>query len=117
MDEKWYCDAVLICISFIMRKFEHLSIYSCSIYVSCLVNYLFISFAHFLLGCCGGGRLDTKSCLTLCDPMTVSRQASLSMGFPRQEYWSGLPFPSPEDLPSPGSEPESPALAGGFLNC
>ena len=39
----------------------------------------------------------------------------LSMGFPRQEYWSGLPFPSPGDLPDPGIDPVSPALAGGFF--
>ena len=39
----------------------------------------------------------------------------LSMGFPRQEYWSGLPFPSPEDLSDPGIEPTSPALVGGFF--
>ena len=38
------------------------------------------------------------------------------MGFPRQEYWSGLPFPSPADLPSPGIEPMSTTLAGGFFN-
>ena len=37
------------------------------------------------------------------------------MGFPRQEYWSGLPFPSPGDLPDPGIESMSPALAGGFF--
>ena len=37
------------------------------------------------------------------------------MGFSRQEYWSGLPFPSPEDLPDPGIEPMSPALAGGVF--
>ena len=37
------------------------------------------------------------------------------MGFPRQEYWSGLPFPSPEDLPDPRIKPTSPALAGGFF--
>ena len=37
------------------------------------------------------------------------------MGFPRQEYWSGLPFPSPGDLPDPGIDPVSPALAGGFF--
>ena len=37
------------------------------------------------------------------------------MGFPRQEYWSGLPFPSPGDLPDPGMELASPALAGGFF--
>ena len=43
-------------------------------------------------------------------PWTVAYQASLSMGFSRQEYWSGLPFPSPGDLPDPGIEPRSPAL-------
>jgi len=41
---------------------------------------------------------------------TVDHQAPLTMGFPRQEYRSGLPFPSPEDLPDPGTEPASPAL-------
>ena len=48
-------------------------------------------------------------------PWTVALQALLSMGFPRQEYWSGLPFPSPGDLPDPGIEPVSPALAGGLF--
>ena len=43
-------------------------------------------------------------------PWTVAYQASLSMGFSRQEYWSGLPFPSPGDLPGPGIEQRSPAL-------
>ena len=43
-------------------------------------------------------------------PWTVAYQAALSMGFSRQEYWSGLPFPSPGDLPSPRIEPRSPAL-------
>ena len=43
-------------------------------------------------------------------PWTVAHQAPPSMGFPRQEYWSGLPFPSPGDLPNPGMEPWSPAL-------
>ena len=43
-------------------------------------------------------------------PWTVTLQAPLSMGFSRQEYWSGLPFPSPGDLPDPGIEPRSPAL-------
>ena len=41
-------------------------------------------------------------------PWTVARQAPLSMGFPRQEYWNRLPFPSPGDLPDPGIEPTSP---------
>ena len=43
-------------------------------------------------------------------PWTVAYHAPPSMGFFRQEYWSGLPFPSPEDLPDPGIEPGSPAL-------
>ena len=43
-------------------------------------------------------------------PWTVAHQASLSMGFSRQKYYSGLPFPSPGDLPNPGIEPQSPAL-------
>ena len=53
--------------------------------------------------------LIAKSCLTLATPWTVARQAPLSMGFPKQEYWSGLPFPSPGDLLNPGIEPRSPA--------
>ena len=48
-------------------------------------------------------------------PWTGTPQAPLSMGFPRQEYWSGLPFPSPEDLPNPEIEPKFPALAGRFF--
>ena len=43
-------------------------------------------------------------------PWTVAHQAPLSMGFSRQEYWSGLPWPPPGDLPDPGIEPVSPAL-------
>ena len=46
---------------------------------------------------------------------TVACQAPLSMGFPKQEYWRRLPFPSPGDLPDPGIEPMSPALAGRFF--
>ena len=49
-------------------------------------------------------------------PRTVARQAPLSMGFSRQEYWSGLPFPSPGDLPDPGIEPRSPALQADALS-
>ena len=48
-------------------------------------------------------------------PWTLAHQAALSTTFPRQEYWSGLPFPSPGDLPDPGIEPVSPALAGRFF--
>jgi len=45
----------------------------------------------------------------------VAHQAPLSMGFSRQEYWSGLPFPSPRDLLNPGIKPACPVLAGGFF--
>ena len=47
--------------------------------------------------------------------LSVAHQVLLSMGFSRQEYWSGLPFPSPGDLPKQGIEPTSPALVGGFF--
>ena len=48
-------------------------------------------------------------------PQTAAFQAPLSMGFSKQKYCSGLPFPSPEDLPDPGIEPESPALQADSL--
>ena len=48
-------------------------------------------------------------------PWTVAYQASPSMGFSRQEYWSGLPFPSPGDLPDPGIEPRSPTMRADAL--
>ena len=60
--------------------------------------------------CC----IVAKSCPTLLQAHGVC-QAPLSVGSPRQEYWSGLPFPSPGDLPDPGIELTSPALAGGFF--
>ena len=52
---------------------------------------------------------------TLRGPGAAARQAPLSMGFPRQEHWSGLPFPPPRSLHDPGVEPASPALAGRFF--
>ena len=59
-----------------------------------------------------------QSFLTLCDPMDLACQGPLSMGFSRQEYWSGLPGPPSEDLPNPRIEPVcrmSPALADVFF--
>ena len=53
--------------------------------------------------------------LTLATPWTVACQAPLSVGFSRQEYWSGLPFPFLGDLPDPGIEPQSPALQAETL--
>ena len=80
-------------------------------------------FLHVLLNTCyflsfdggGGGGLVAKSCLTLVTPWTVAFRALLSVGFSRQEYWSGLPFPSPGNLPDPGIEPGSPALQADSL--
>ena len=66
-------------------------------------------------------RLESESkvaqwCPTLCDPWTVAHQAPPSMGFSRHlANWSGLPFPSPGDLPDPGIEPRSPTLQAGAL--
>ena len=48
-------------------------------------------------------------------PWTVAHQATPSMGISRQQYWSGLPFPSPGDLPNPGIDPGSPALWADFI--
>ena len=71
------------------------------IYCACVFNFSVVS-----------------ECLTLWDPQTVAHQAPLSLGFPRQECWSGLPFPPAGDLPDPGIESVSPlalGLADGFF--
>ena len=56
-----------------------------------------------------------KSCLTLATSWTVAHQVPLSKGFPRQEFWSGLPLPPPGDLPNPVIEPGFPALQADSL--
>ena len=67
-----------------------------------------------VMGCCCC--LVTKSSLTLGNPMDcIACQTPLPMGFPRQEYWSRSPFPSPGDLPDPGRELRSPALQADSL--
>ena len=63
----------------------------------------------------GGDGVVTKLCPTLATPWAVACQASVTMGFSRQEYWSGLPFPSPGDLPDPGIEPGVSCIAGRFF--
>ena len=65
----------------------------------------------------GGGGSGGKSCPTLAIPWTGVHYASLSKGFPRQEYWSGLPFPSPGDLSDPGIKPVNPVLLQGRYHC
>ena len=61
--------------------------------------------------------LVTQLCPALCSPMTIACQTPPSIGFFRQKYWSGLPFPSPGDLPNPGIEPRSLALQADSLPC
>ena len=63
----------------------------------------------------GSGGEVPKWCPSLVTPWTVAHRAPLSMEFPRQEYWSGLPFASPGDFPGPVVEPTSPTLAGGLF--
>ena len=81
----------------------------------CIVIYLTIPLLFPIYG------LVIKLCLTLATPWTIACQAPLLVGSPRQEYWSGLPFPSPGNLPKQGIKPGSPALqldsciAGGFF--
>ena len=71
--------------------------------------YLYSSCIITLLCMCA------QSCPTLRDPMDCTHQAPLSMGFSRQEHWSGLPFPSPEDLPDPGIKPQLSFITGRFF--
>ena len=78
----------------------------------CLLN-IFLGFSLHLGSCCFC--LVTQSCSTLSTPSLISRQAPLPMGFSGQEYWIGLPLPSPRDLNGPGIELTPPALAGRFF--
>ena len=71
------------------------------------VHVQYISYTH--------GGLVAKLCLTLVTPWTIACQAPLSSRFSRQEYWSGLPFPSPGGLPDPGIEHGSPAVQADCL--
>ena len=80
-------------------------------YILCLI------FLNFIYNFC----ISVHACVGVCSVWlfatlwTIAGQASLSMGFSRQEYWSGVPFPSPGDFPNPGIKPRCPALAGGFF--
>ena len=68
--------------------------------------------------CHGGGDLISQLCLIFVTPWTVACQAPLAMRSSKQEYWNGLPVPSPGDLPDPGIEPKfpmAPAFAGGLF--
>ena len=80
-------------------KKEMLILFKCAISVVLLV--VISSLSHVLL---------------FCNPMNYSPPGSFICGISQQEYWNGLPFPTPEDLPDPGIEPTSPALAGRFFS-
>ena len=75
------------------------------------MKFFFYALLSFAISVCS----IAQSCLTLHDPWTVARQGRLSLGFSRQEYWSGLPFPPPGDLPDPGIEPRYPPLQADAL--
>ena len=79
---------------------------ACLFHYSCSSGWKIVSHCGFYCLCC----LRTKSYPSLCDPMFYSLQTPLFMGFPRQEYCGGWPFPSPGNLPNPGMETGSPAL-------
>ena len=109
---------VLIVILEILLEKKWLSRESCTLYKpnKCLQNKI-SQRKHtntkicFCYCCC----LVAKSCLTLSWPHDCSPTGPLSVGFPRQRHWSGLPFPSPGDHPNPGVEPMSTALVDGFF--
>ena len=93
-----------------MKVWETLTHIKSMLFLPFLANYLIFMWVHVK---------SLQSCLTLCDPMDCSLPgSSVFLGFSRQEYWGGLWFPSPGDLPDPGIEPTSLtslALAGGFF--
>ena len=72
--------------------------------------FLLIMFLRFICGVVCMALSHLVVSVSFVTPWTVARQAPLSMGFSRQEYWSGLPCPPPADLPNPGIEPRTPAL-------
>ena len=86
-------------------------------------RYLYHSYSYHLGNTKGFGfrsssqvcSLDTQLCLTICDPVDCSPPGPLSMGLSRQEYWSGLQYPSPGNLPDLGIEPGSPTLQADSL--
>ena len=100
----WHCNTVALCIQPYSQDTEQVHPHKDPLWSFITTPPSFLP-PLFLTPVC-----VTQSCPTLCDPMAAAHQAPPSMGSSRQEDWSGVPFPSPADLPDPGIEPESPAL-------
>ena len=112
---RWWChptisSSVIPFFSSCLQSFQHQGLFSWVASLHQVAKVLELQLQHLLL-CCSVARW----CLALlqCHGMYCTRP--LSMGFPRQEYWSALPFSSPGDLPNPGIESEALALASGFF--
>ena len=103
-------DQALVALRFLYLYLRHTAHSRYSVRNNCWYTSLSVCVCVCMCVC-----LVAKSCPTLATPWTVTHQAPLSMGFPRQESWSGLSFPSPGDLPDLGIEPRSPALQADSL--
>ena len=90
----------------------HLNSAECQLYLNKIGRYIYV--CVYIYDSKSVNWLISQLYPTLC-PWTVACQAPLSMGFSRQEYWNGLPFPSPGDLPDPGVKPGSPVLQADSL--
>ena len=110
---------MLIILIVVMISWVYSSVKTHQIVTPSICNLLYVNYASIK-----HGKYFFKECLKVkslhhvwlfATTWTVAHQAPPPMGFSRQEYWSGLPFPSPEDLPNPGVEPRSPALLADAL--
>ena len=102
----WHNILICMSLSFCISCFQFRSSF-CLILPAALYFFILATWVAVLV---------IQSCLTLCNPMDyIAHQAPQSMEFSRQEYWNGLPLPSPGDLSDPGIEPRSPALQANSL--
>ena len=100
-----YSVDICVCVDIYVCIYIYVYVY---IYYICVCVYVYMYIYIYIV------KLLSHVCL-LVTPWTVAHQAPPSMEFSRQEYWSGLPFPSPGDLPDPGVKPGSPALQADAL--